>query len=172
MVFALAMNYSAVASASPPSRRRDCSVDTLMSRRAATERGESWCLSASKVARTKLYGLEEPSDFATTSCMPRVSNTARIGPPAMMPVPGGAARRNTLAAPLRPPTSWCSGRPSRTGTLILVLLWAFVWRSADQVVLGAIGCLADRSRHFTRLTMAMAAAALLVADDDEGRKAE
>ena len=32
-------------------------------------------------------------DFATTSWMPSVSNTARIGPPAMMPVPAGAARR-------------------------------------------------------------------------------
>src|SRR5229473_106607 len=32
--------YSATASASPPTRR-DCSVDTLMLRRAATERGES-----------------------------------------------------------------------------------------------------------------------------------
>src|ERR1700740_2585738 len=32
--------YSATASASPPTRR-DCSADTLMLRRAATERGES-----------------------------------------------------------------------------------------------------------------------------------
>src|SRR5215218_5389165 len=87
-----------------------------MLRRAATERGESWCLSASKVARTMLYGFEEPSDFATTSCMPSVSNTARIGPPAMIPVPGGAARKNTLPAPWRPSTSWCSVRPSRNGT--------------------------------------------------------
>src|SRR5579863_4577619 len=45
--------YSATASASPPTRR-DCNVDTLMLRRAATERGESWCLSALKVARTML----------------------------------------------------------------------------------------------------------------------
>src|SRR5581483_1718271 len=36
------LRYSDAASASPPSRRRDCSVDTLMLRRAATERGESW----------------------------------------------------------------------------------------------------------------------------------
>src|SRR3982074_3616219 len=34
--------YSATTSASPPTRR-DCSVETLMLRRAATERGESWC---------------------------------------------------------------------------------------------------------------------------------
>src|SRR5262249_37112197 len=84
---------SAACSPSPSSRRRACRVDTLMLRREATERGESWRLSASKVARTMLYGLDEPIDFATTSCMPNVSNTARIGPPAMMPVPGGAARR-------------------------------------------------------------------------------
>ena len=43
-----------------------------------------------------------PSDLATTSCMPSVSNTARIGPPAMMPVPAGAARSITLPAPQRP----------------------------------------------------------------------
>src|SRR5258705_7486920 len=48
--------------------------------------------------------------------MPNVSNTARIGPPAMMPVPGGAARKNTRPAPWRPATSWCSVRPSRSGT--------------------------------------------------------
>src|SRR6195256_1765506 len=48
--------------------------------------------------------------------MPSVSNTARIGPPAMMPVPGGAARRKTLPAPWRPCTSWWSVRPSRSGT--------------------------------------------------------
>ena len=46
-----------------------------------------------------LWASDEPIDFATTSCMPSVSNTARIGPPAMMPVPGGAARRKTLPAP-------------------------------------------------------------------------
>src|SRR6516164_4936631 len=108
-------NYSATCSASP-SRRRACKVDTLMLRRAATERGESCRLRASTSAPTILERLDEPSDFATTSCMPSVSNTARIGPPAMMPVPGGAARRNTRPAPWRPATSWCSVRPSRSGT--------------------------------------------------------
>src|SRR4051812_19454614 len=83
---------SAVASLSTPVRRA-CSAETLMLRRCATERGESWCFNASKVARTMLYGFDEPIDFATTSCTPSASNTARIGPPAMMPVPGGAARR-------------------------------------------------------------------------------
>src|SRR5579863_65391 len=44
---------SAGASAST-SRRRACNVETLTLRRAATERGESCRLSASKVARTTL----------------------------------------------------------------------------------------------------------------------
>src|SRR5687767_11761850 len=42
------------ASPSPLSRRRDCSVETLRPRRAATARGLSSFLSASKVARTRL----------------------------------------------------------------------------------------------------------------------
>src|SRR5581483_478797 len=116
---------SAAASASPPTRRA-CRVDTLMLRRAATERGESWCFSALKVARTMLYGFDEPNDFATTSWTPSVSKTARIGPPAMMPVPGGAARQTTLPAPCRPMTSWCSVRPSRSGTRISPRLAASV----------------------------------------------
>mmetsp|Transcript_7982 Transcript_7982/g.9606 ORF Transcript_7982/g.9606 Transcript_7982/m.9606 type:complete len:202 (-) Transcript_7982:254-859(-) len=48
--------------------------------------------------------------------MPRTSITARIGPPAITPVPGGAARRTTLPAPQRPRPSWCKVRPSRSGT--------------------------------------------------------
>src|SRR3954451_20196275 len=87
------------------SRRRDWMVETLRPRRAATARGLSSFFSALKVARTRLYGFDDPSDFATTSCMPSVSNTARIGPPAMMPVPCGAVRRITLPAPQRPLTS-------------------------------------------------------------------
>src|SRR5579864_6441754 len=47
--------HSVAAAASPSvSRRRACSADTLTLRRAATERGESWCFNASKVARTML----------------------------------------------------------------------------------------------------------------------
>ena len=37
--------------------------------------------------------------FATMSVMPITSNTARIGPPAMMPVPLGAGAIITFAAP-------------------------------------------------------------------------
>ena len=45
-------------------------------------------------------------------------------------------------------------------------------RHEDQIALGALGCLADRLRHFTRLAVAEADAALLVADDDERGEAE
>src|SRR5712691_10403633 len=152
---ALTLAQSAACSASPVSRRRPCSVDTLMLRRAATERGESWCLSASNVARTMLYGFDEPSDFATTSCMPSVSNTARIGPPAMMPVPGGAARRNAV-----------------TAVHVVVQRAAFAQRNADEAALGGLGRLADRLRHLARLAVAEADPALLVADDHERREAE
>ena len=65
----------------------------------ATERGLDCDFSASMVARIMLYGLDVPTDLATTSATPRVSSTARIGPPAITPVPGGAARRTTLPAP-------------------------------------------------------------------------
>src|SRR5581483_1797755 len=62
-----------------------------------------------------------PSDLATTSCTPSISNTARVGPPAMMPVPGGAERRTTLPEPWRPSESWCNVRPSRRGTRMRLL---------------------------------------------------
>src|SRR5690242_14967607 len=48
--------HASAGSAASVSRRRACSVDTLMPRRAATPRGLSSCLRASKVARTMLYG--------------------------------------------------------------------------------------------------------------------
>src|SRR5690554_823994 len=53
---------------------------------------------------------------------------ARIGPPAMMPVPAGAARSTTLPAPKRPLMSWCRVRPSRRGTRRML-------RLADSVAL-------------------------------------
>src|SRR5215471_12190466 len=46
--------YSVAACSASTSRRRACRADTLMLRRPATERGLSWCLSASNVARTIL----------------------------------------------------------------------------------------------------------------------
>src|SRR5271165_6930085 len=47
-------NHSVTACSPSLSRRRACSAETLMLRRPATERGLSWCLRASKVARTML----------------------------------------------------------------------------------------------------------------------
>ena len=49
---------------------------------------------------------------------------------------------------------------------------AFAQRNARQVALGGFRRLADRFRHFARLAVAEADAALLVADDDERGKAE
>jgi hypothetical protein len=74
---------------------------------AATSAGVVDLRSASSVARTRLYGLVEPWLLATMSVMPMTSNTARIGPPAMMPVPLGAGIMITRDAPCSPTTSWC-----------------------------------------------------------------
>ena len=49
---------------------------------------------------------------------------------------------------------------------------AFAQRNADQVALGGFGRLADRFRHFARLAVTEADAALLVADDHERGEAE
>jgi len=131
----------------------------LILRRAATERGESWCFSASKVARTMLYGFDEPIDFATTSWTPSVSNTARIGPPAMMPVPAGAARKIDTA------------RAMTAGDVVMQRA-ALAQRHAGQVALGGFGGLADRLRHFARLAVTEAGAALLIADHDQRGETE
>src|SRR5712671_2742989 len=72
---------------------------TFLPRRAATARGLVTWLSAAKVALIILCGFELPTDLATTSCTPSASKIARIGPPAMIPVPGFAARTMTLPAP-------------------------------------------------------------------------
>src|ERR1700735_2357103 len=80
------------------SRRPSRSL-TFLPRRAATARGLVARPRASKVARIMLCGLEVPTDLATTSWTPSASKIARIGPPAMMPVPGLAARTMTLPAP-------------------------------------------------------------------------
>src|SRR5215211_3859590 len=60
------------------------------------------------VARTRLYGFVEPWHLARTFVTPTTSQTARIGPPAMMPVPSAAGCMKTLVAPCRPSTAWCS----------------------------------------------------------------
>src|SRR4051812_26834056 len=72
---------------------------TRLPRRAATARGLVTWPSAANVALIMLCGFDVPTDFATISCTPSASKMARIGPPAMMPVPGLAARTITLPAP-------------------------------------------------------------------------
>ena len=42
------------------------------------------------VARTRLIGLREPTALASTFFTPTTSNTARIAPPAITPVPSEA----------------------------------------------------------------------------------
>src|SRR5690242_9930981 len=70
----------------------------------------------SSVARTRLYGFVEPWLLATTFCTPITSNTARIGPPAITPVPSFAGARRTIDAPCLPCTSCCRV-PFLSGTL-------------------------------------------------------
>ena len=97
--------------------------------------------------------------MATMSCTPSVSKTARIGPPAMMPVPALAARSRTLPAPWRP----CDVMMQRA---------ARAQRHEDHVALGRFGRLADGLGHLARLAVAEADPALLVADDDERGETE
>src|SRR3954447_1414063 len=98
--------------------------------------------------------------------MPSVSNTARIGPPAMMPGPAGddAGPRRRRA----------QVNPARTVTARNVVMQraAFAKRNAGQVALGRLGRLADRLRDFARLAVTNTDAALLIADDDQRREAE
>src|SRR6476620_4116558 len=71
----------------------------------------------SRVARTRLYGFDEPVDLATTSVTPITSKIASIAPPAITPVPGLAGDIITYDAPWRPVTLWWSV-PFLRGTLI------------------------------------------------------
>ena len=53
-------------------------------------------------ARITLCGLAVPIDLATMSFIPRTSQTDRTGPPAIIPVPFGAALNLILPAPSFP----------------------------------------------------------------------
>src|SRR5215831_15368355 len=110
------VGHHALSFTSAASPRRPSRSPTRLPRRAATLRGELLVTSAENAALIMLCGFEVPIDLATTSCTPSASKMARIGPPAMMPVPGLAARNTTRPAPKWPFTSWCSVRPSRSGT--------------------------------------------------------
>src|SRR5262249_1844180 len=99
------LRYAVASAGAADSSRRPKSSPTFLPRRVAALRGGLGGCSAREGALSILCGLEVPTDLATMSFTPKVSNTARIGPPAMMPVPAGAARRVTLPAPKRPLTS-------------------------------------------------------------------
>ena len=50
-------------------------------------------------ALNTFIGFDEPMDLATISLMPATSQVALIAPPAIIPVPEGAALNKTLPAP-------------------------------------------------------------------------
>ena len=103
--------------------------------------------------------MDEPIDLATTSCdAERLEHGAHraAGDDA------GAGRRRAqehLAGAV-------------AAVHVVMQRAAFAQRHADQAALGRLGRLADRLRHFARLAVAEADAALLVADDDERGEAE
>src|SRR6185312_11740115 len=99
-------------------RQASVSCSTVRPRLAAMSAGALQFSSALSVARTMLYGFVEPWHLARMLVTPTTSNTARIGPPAMMPVPSDAGCMNTLVAPCRPCTAWCKD-PFFRRTLII-----------------------------------------------------
>ena len=80
--------------------------------------GEFWDFRPLTQAFKTLWGLAEPRDLATTSWIPNTSQTERMAPPAIIPVPAGAALKNTFPEPFLPLTSWWSVLPSFRGILI------------------------------------------------------
>ena len=64
--------------------------------------GECWLVNALRQALITLCGLAVPIDFATMSLIPKTSHTALTGPPAIIPVPLGAALNFILPAPSLP----------------------------------------------------------------------
>ena len=69
--------------------------------------GVSWLDNAFMHALTTLCGFDDPKDLATISFIPATSQSALIGPPAIIPVPFGADLSNTLPDPCLPKTLWC-----------------------------------------------------------------
>ena len=64
--------------------------------------GELWFDKAFIQALITLWGLAVPNDLATISLIPRTSQTALTGPPAIIPVPLGADLNLILPAPSLP----------------------------------------------------------------------
>ena len=79
--------------------------DIFFPRIAERSFGERCANNALTEAFTMLWGFADPRDLATMSCIPRTSQTALIGPPAIIPVPAGADLNKTFPDPLLPLTS-------------------------------------------------------------------
>ena len=92
------------------------------------------------------------------SVTPITSNTARIGPPAMMPSPALAGAISTLAAPCSPTH--------------VVVDRAVLQLHLDHVAARRVHRLLHRDRHFSRLALAHADAAVAVTDHGERGEAE
>ena len=117
------------------------------------------CLrSPSSVARTTLYGLVEPWLLASMLVTPITSNTARIGPPAMMPVPSGAGCISTRAAP------WLADHR--------VVQRAVLQRHLEHACGGPPPSPSAPRPALPRLALAHADAAVAVADHGERGEAE
>ena len=112
-----------------------------------------------KVALIMLCGFDVPIDLATMSCTPSASKIARIGPPAMIPVP------DRRGAQLHPAGAEMTGD-------VVVQGPALAQRHPDHAALGLLRRLADRLRHLTRLAGAVADPAAAVTDDHQRGKAE
>src|SRR5690348_14180583 len=78
---------------------------TVLPRLAAMSAGALIASSALIVARTTLYGFVGPWHFARMFVTPTTSNTARIAPPAITPVPSDAGCIWTRVEPCRPSTA-------------------------------------------------------------------
>src|SRR5258708_466788 len=91
-------------------------------------------MSAWSVALATFVALWVPRDLLTASFTPRHSNTARTVLLAMIPVPGGAGRSNTLA-PQKSPQASCGIVPAFNVTSTIrdaADFWAFAMASATS----------------------------------------
>src|SRR4029453_8648674 len=98
-------------------RDPDYISSTCLPRKRASSIGSFMRRSASKVARTTLCGLVEPSTFVRTSLTPTACMTARTAPPAITPVPSEAGFTSTRPAPYSP-INWCGSVLLISGTRI------------------------------------------------------
>ena len=130
-----------------------------MPRRAATERGLSTRFSASKVARTMLYGLAVPCDLATMSLIPRVSNTRTHRTAGNDAGAGRGCTKHDLAGAV-------------AAVDVVMQRPRFAKRHADHLTLGLFGRLANGFGNLTGLAVAKANAAFLVADHNERGETE